>query len=82
MMIVAVSPAMYNVGETICSLNFASRCRLTELGQATKQIIDTARSTASNRDLSPPTSLSRKAVNSAESERNRPNISLTQKNRK
>jgi hypothetical protein len=48
MMVVAISPAVYNVGETICSLNFASRCRQTELGQATKQIIDTARSKSPN----------------------------------
>lgn len=30
------------MSETICSLNFASRCRLTELGQTTKSVIDTA----------------------------------------
>eukprot|EP01035_Chromulina_nebulosa_P030915 gene30915-41141_t len=34
---VNVSPAIYNLGETICSLNFATRCRSTELGQAKKQ---------------------------------------------
>jgi hypothetical protein len=34
---VNISPASYNLGETICSLNFASRCRSTELGQAKKQ---------------------------------------------
>jgi hypothetical protein len=34
---VNISPAVYNLGETICSLNFASRCRSTELGQAKKQ---------------------------------------------
>ncbi|KAG5188268.1 P-loop containing nucleoside triphosphate hydrolase protein [Tribonema minus] len=27
-----VSPAAYNLGETICSLNFAARCRAVELG--------------------------------------------------
>ena len=31
-----VSPASYNVGETMCSLNFAARCRNTELGAAKK----------------------------------------------
>jgi kinesin family protein C2/C3 len=36
MMCVNISPAIYNVGETICSLNFASRCRSVELGQAKK----------------------------------------------
>eukprot|EP01039_Chlorochromonas_danica_P008825 gene8825-9728_t len=34
---VNISPASYNLGETICSLNFASRCRATELGQAKRQ---------------------------------------------
>lgn len=34
---VNISPAIYNLGETICSLNFASRCRSTELGQAKRQ---------------------------------------------
>jgi hypothetical protein len=34
---VNISPAVYNLGETVCSLNFASRCRSTELGQAKKQ---------------------------------------------
>ena len=34
MMFVNISPAVYNVGETVCSLNFASRCRNVELGQA------------------------------------------------
>jgi len=34
---VNISPAIYNLGETVCSLNFASRCRTTELGQAKKQ---------------------------------------------
>ena len=33
LMFVAISPAGYNVGETICSLNFASRCRNIELGE-------------------------------------------------
>ncbi len=35
---VNISPAIYNLGETVCSLNFASRCRSTELGQAKKQV--------------------------------------------
>ena len=34
---VNISPAVYNLGETVCSLNFATRCRSTELGQAKKQ---------------------------------------------
>ncbi|RYG63317.1 hypothetical protein EON64_16160, partial [archaeon] len=36
--IVTVSPSSYNMGETVCSLNFATRCRATELGQAKRQI--------------------------------------------
>lgn len=36
-MFVTVSPALYNVTESICSLNFASRCRNVELGMAKKQ---------------------------------------------
>lgn len=34
---VNISPAVYNLAETVCSLNFASRCRSTELGQAKRQ---------------------------------------------
>lgn len=34
LMFVNVSPAAYNAGETLCSLNFASRCRAVELGVA------------------------------------------------
>lgn len=37
LMFVNISPSMYNVGESLCSLNFASRCRNVELGQAKKQ---------------------------------------------
>ncbi|CAM9276390.1 unnamed protein product [Pylaiella littoralis] len=36
MMFVNVSPASYNVTETLCSLNFAKRCRSVKLGQAAK----------------------------------------------
>ncbi len=34
LMFVNVSPAPYNVGESVCSLNFAFRCRSVELGHA------------------------------------------------
>ena len=34
LMFVNISPAVYNLGETVCSLNFASRCRNVELGAA------------------------------------------------
>ncbi|CAE7685509.1 KIN14E, partial [Symbiodinium microadriaticum] len=37
LMFVNISPAVYNAGESVCSLNFASRCRNVELGQARKQ---------------------------------------------
>lgn len=39
MMFVNISPAVYNLSETLCSLNFATRCRNVELGQAKKQIV-------------------------------------------
>ncbi|CAB3980922.1 kinesin KIFC3, partial [Paramuricea clavata] len=38
LMVVQVSPALKNVGETLCSLNFAQRVRMVELGQASKKI--------------------------------------------
>lgn len=37
MMFVNTSPAVYNLGETVCSLNFAARCRNVELGNAKRQ---------------------------------------------
>ena len=40
MMFVNISPAIYNVGETVCSLNFAYRCRAVELGQAKRNVED------------------------------------------
>lgn len=39
LMIVCVSPVLYNAEETFCSLNFASRVRTVELGKASKQTI-------------------------------------------
>jgi kinesin family protein C2/C3 len=36
LMFVNVSPVAYNASETLCSLNFASRCRATVLGKAKK----------------------------------------------
>ncbi len=38
LMIVCVSPVLYNSEETFCSLNFASRVRSVELGKATKNV--------------------------------------------
>jgi kinesin family protein C2/C3 len=35
-MFVNCSPCFYNVNETVCSLNFAARCRNVELGAAKK----------------------------------------------
>ena len=36
MMFVNVSPVMWNVSETLCSLRFAKRCASVQLGQAKK----------------------------------------------
>ncbi len=38
LMFVCCSPVVYNAEETLCSLNFASRVRTVELGQATKHV--------------------------------------------
>ena len=38
LMFVNVSPVDYNVSETVCSLNFASRVRKVELGKASKNV--------------------------------------------
>ena len=46
-MIVNVAPVRYNVNETICSLNFATRCRNVELGQAKRQVFS-GNSTSNN----------------------------------
>ena len=59
-MFVNVSPAVYNLGETLCSLNFASRCRNVELGQAKKQV--TAGSSADDAGAATPASASQKAA--------------------
>ena len=37
-MFVNMSPALAQAEETVCSLNFASRVRSVELGQATKHV--------------------------------------------
>lgn len=37
-MIVCVSPVLFNVEETFCSLNFAARVRTIELGKASKNV--------------------------------------------
>lgn len=34
-----VSPTAFNSGETMCTLNFANRCRKTELGRAKKNVV-------------------------------------------
>lgn len=39
LMIVCVSPVLYNAEETFCSLNFASRVRTVELGKASKTTV-------------------------------------------
>ena len=54
MTFVNISPAVYNLGETVCSLNFASRCRSTELGQAKKQSSSTSSSVSATPSNSVP----------------------------
>ena len=39
-MVVQIAPVEKNVGETVCSLNFAQRVRAVELGQASRRIVD------------------------------------------
>jgi len=39
LMIVCISPVLYNAEETFCSLNFASRVRTVELGKASKNTV-------------------------------------------
>lgn len=41
-MVVQVAPVEKNVGESVCSLNFAQRVKAVELGQASKKVIDPA----------------------------------------
>lgn len=40
LMMVQVSPVEKNAGETVCSLNFAQRVRVVELGQASKKTVN------------------------------------------
>ena len=49
LMVVQVSPALKNVSETLCSLNFAQRVRMVELGQATKKIETEQKPTTPNK---------------------------------
>ena len=35
-----MAPVEKNVGETVCSLNFAQRVRAVELGQACRRVVD------------------------------------------
>lgn len=39
LMIVQIAPVEKNLGESVCSLNFAQRVRTVELGQASRQIL-------------------------------------------
>ena len=39
LMVVQVAPVEKNVGETVCSLNFAVRVKAVELGQASKKVL-------------------------------------------
>lgn len=48
LMFVNVSPVQWNAWETLCSLNFAARCRSVALGAAPKQQTQTGGSSSSN----------------------------------
>ena len=50
-MVVQVSPAVKNVGETLCSLNFAQRVRMVELGLASKKIENAAEQKVSDNKI-------------------------------
>lgn len=39
LMIVQIAPVEKNLGESVCSLNFAQRVRTVELGQASRQVV-------------------------------------------
>lgn len=52
LMFVNISPAVYNVGESICSLGFAQRCRSVELGQAKKQSDSVVKKSSSSSNIS------------------------------
>ncbi|XP_022342625.2 uncharacterized protein LOC111136219 isoform X1 [Crassostrea virginica] len=41
LMIVQIAPVEKNLGESVCSLNFAQRVRTVELGQASRQVLQT-----------------------------------------
>jgi len=43
LMVVNISPAIFSEGETVCSLNFASRCRNVELGKARRNVTSSAK---------------------------------------
>ena len=58
LMFVNISPAVYNVNESICSLNFAFRCRNVELGQAKKQVGNGSSSGGAAQASSTPSKLS------------------------
>ena len=50
-MCVNISPAVYNISETVCSLNFASRCRSVELGQAKKNQKGDSKDSKDSKDI-------------------------------
>eukprot|EP01038_Epipyxis_sp_PR26KG_P012420 gene12420-16657_t len=54
LMIVCISPVLYNSEETFCSLNFASRVRTVELGKASKQTITSSVSSSNVSSTSGP----------------------------
>ena len=48
-MFCCISPVTYNVDETFCTLNFASRVGNVELGKASKQVVGGGASIGSGR---------------------------------
>jgi kinesin family member C2/C3 len=61
LMFVNISPAIYNLGESLCSLNFAARCRNVELGQASKKVTsgeDASSTSAAGNGTTTPTKIS------------------------
>ncbi|GKG42984.1 kinesin-like protein KIN-14S, partial [Tanacetum coccineum] len=51
LLFVQISPSLADLGETVCSLRFASRARGVELGPAHKQSKETARKQTGGKQL-------------------------------
>lgn len=53
LMLVCISPVLYNSEETFCSLNFAARVKTVELGKASKTNVSATPSPSASRDSTP-----------------------------